>query len=525
MNKIINFVAATFRLRTQAKACGYHVSAPCVLRISSRIPHLVSCISVLLRLLRWSLTSPLYALGFLLFSLRVLALTPIQYNAADFTGATNNLPVTLTSLMKVQVNNRTMLVGLPINFTPTNGSYTTNVYAGLYNLTIQAIPSGVTCLIPDSTNLQNLASCVISNLGLFSATNLNAVITNVVPVAAGTNIQLITNGPLITINGVVTNLNATNLTGSISQLVLSNSGVVTYPALNTNQFGTSSGKLFLIGGVAITNPAFSGLMTNVAISNATLTQTATLPTNIYLASGTLSGTNGKPFVKGTPGAFSALHIGDNIVVHGTAQFLVTSVTNANDTIGIYPVYGATESGIPFIVYPNAITFRDIDGNPWGGIGNDGSYVIQSWPGGNSGKLVLASGDGVSTAIIQLTSSDALGPALVFGTTLNVNTQGGIKLYNNVESDTLDACPDALYGGAVSVRAMTNLQGTAIPFRVAIQAGTVTAMTITVSNAPTLQATNSAPGDVTISSGVISTAPTLWLTITNNGVAYSVPAFK
>jgi hypothetical protein len=167
------------------------------------------------RLLRWTLTSPWYALGFLLFSLRALALTPIVYNASDFTGTTNNNPVTLTSLMKIQVNNHTMLVGLPINFTPTNGAYATNVYAGLYNLTLQGIPSGVTCLIPDTTNPQNLASCVISNLGLFSATNLNAVITNPVTLLAGTNIQMTTNGFAVTISGVVTNLNGMTLSNAI----------------------------------------------------------------------------------------------------------------------------------------------------------------------------------------------------------------------------------------------------------------------------------------------------------------------
>ena len=135
------------------------------------------------------------------------ALTPIQYNASDFTGNTNNLPVTLTSVQRIRVNNQTMFAGLPIYFTPTNGSYATNVYAGLYNLTIQGVPDGVTCLIPDSTNVQNLASCVISNMGLFSATNLTFLITNPVTLLPGTNIQMVTNGFNVTVNGVVTNLN------------------------------------------------------------------------------------------------------------------------------------------------------------------------------------------------------------------------------------------------------------------------------------------------------------------------------
>jgi hypothetical protein len=141
-------------------------------------------------------------------------LTPIQYNASDFTGTTNNLPVTLTSLMRIQIGYRTMLVGLPIVFTPANGTYTTNVYPGLYNLTIQGIPEGVTCLVPSSTNPQNLANCVISNMGLFSAANLNAVITNPVALLPGTNIQMTTNGFNVTVNGVVTNLSGATISNA-----------------------------------------------------------------------------------------------------------------------------------------------------------------------------------------------------------------------------------------------------------------------------------------------------------------------
>lgn len=185
----------------------------------------------------------IFNFSFLIFNSS--ALTPVVYNASDFTGTTNNNPVTLTSIQRLRVNNQTMLVGLPVYFTPTNGTYTTNLYAGLYNLAIQGIPVGVTCLVPDSTNVQNLASCVVSNMGLFSATNLNFLITNPVVLLPGTNIQMITNGFNVTISGVVTNL---------SGLVISN--------------GTFSG-VFLGDGSQLTNLQASDLAGNIPLNQLT----------------------------------------------------------------------------------------------------------------------------------------------------------------------------------------------------------------------------------------------------------------
>lgn len=167
-------------------------------------------------------------------------LTPIQYNASDFTGTTNNLPVTLTSIQRLRINNQTMLVGLPISFTPVNGAYSTNIYPGLYNLAIQGVPAGVTCLVPAATNTQNLASCVISNMGLFSASNLNAIITNEVFILGGTNIQVTTNGFTFTINGIVTNL--TGLTIS-----------------NGTFYGTFTGNGSGLSGVQSTNSTLTWL--------------------------------------------------------------------------------------------------------------------------------------------------------------------------------------------------------------------------------------------------------------------------
>ena len=452
-----------------------------------------------LGLLRWALTSPWYALGFLLFSLRALALTPIVYNASDFTGVTNNNPVTLTSLLKIQVNNQTMLVGLPINFTPTNGAYSTNVYAGLYNLTIQGIPSGVTCLIPDSTNPQNLASCVISNLGLFSATNLNAVITNVVPVEAGTNIQLITNGTTVIINGSITNLtltsnqipglNASNVTSGLLTTNLLPGSLSAWSLIATNNrltnvisgnglIGVTNGQTVTLttnGAIAPGTFPLTGnangagfFITNFTGSNFNVMSATLLPTNIYTAAGTISTTNGKTFLKGSPGAFSALNIGDNIILNGNNQYLVISITNANNTAGIAGItFSGTLNNAPFVVYPNAVLFKDVDGNPQGGIGNDGSVIVSSWVGGNSGKIGLVSGEGHAFAF-TMDGTDALGPAIKLNDYSTTVGSGAFKVYAGVLYDSLDVCQDPIYGGAIAVRGITNLQGSTIPFRLTAQ---------------------------------------------------------
>ena len=52
-------------------------------------------------------------------------------------------------------------------------------------------------------------------MGLFSASNLNALITNETFILGGTNIQVTTNGFTYTINGIVTNL--TGLTISLTE--------------------------------------------------------------------------------------------------------------------------------------------------------------------------------------------------------------------------------------------------------------------------------------------------------------------
>src|ERR1700677_786836 len=169
------------------------------------IPRLFALISLISLIGHWSLNLSAQS-----------ALTSVQYNASDFTGATNNLPVT---------------------FTPTNGSYTTNVFPGLYDLTIQGIDVGVTCLVPASTNVQNLAACVINNLGLFSASNLNPLITHQLIVLAGTNVTINSNGFVYTVNSVITNLDG---------LAISNGSFIN-PILASSNLTTQYGGLPVIG--------------------------------------------------------------------------------------------------------------------------------------------------------------------------------------------------------------------------------------------------------------------------------------
>ncbi|MDB6016037.1 MAG: hypothetical protein JWR19_526 [Pedosphaera sp.] len=146
-----------------------------------RIPHFLKIVLVLVVVLVVELPSP--------------ASTPVQFNTQDFLGQPLNTPITLSAVLKLQSSGGIIVAqGPPIILTPASGTVTTNLYAGIYNGTIQGVTKGFVLLVPDQTNTLIAANSCLSNLVTFSYTNLNAWISNYITLRGGTNITLRTNG-------------------------------------------------------------------------------------------------------------------------------------------------------------------------------------------------------------------------------------------------------------------------------------------------------------------------------------------
>lgn len=231
-----------------------------------------------------------------------------------------------------------------------------------------------------------------------------------------------------------------------------------FSSFNTGQFTTvGSSSVNLKNGANVTN------IQGVA-SNLSLTACQATPTNIYTATGTLSCTNNRTFMKGSAGAFSALHRGDDIVILGNNQYTITGVTNSNDTIGVYPITGSgTQLNIPFQVYPNSVHIVDINGLDLGGIGNGGSYTLRSDAPGNPGSINWFSEDGAHSIIAHLDSSDAAGPALKFNSPINGFSDGMLKLYVGAAFETLCLMPNSI----VAARGLSNTISSELPVYVTL----------------------------------------------------------
>lgn len=209
---------------------------------------------------------------------------------------------------------------------------------------------------------------------------------------------------------------------------------------------------------------------------ATLSSSSTFPIIVPNLRGTVFGTNGNGYMKGSGSTFTGVHIGDQFIISNTlSQFWITSVTNGNDTVGIYPPSSTITVGSNITMNIQPLGFRDTTGAYYGGVGADASISIQSDANalGNSGHIVLTSQDGAHSMWIQNESSDALGIGLTIGSTLIGNgggsTIGALKVYAAARFESLTVCPNSTYGGSVGVRALTNTQGVVIPALLTIAA--------------------------------------------------------
>jgi len=140
------------------------------------------------------------ALSFLTLFLPLLALgqTPVEFNLLQMTGSSEDRLIWLRAV------NNPVTVGSNIYYLPTsglrfwssNGTVTTNLVANDYNVQIIGTPEKWTLSVPDSTNTQQAAE--LSNLTTYTYTNPTPN-----RVAAGTNIVVVTNGTVYTINSTV----------------------------------------------------------------------------------------------------------------------------------------------------------------------------------------------------------------------------------------------------------------------------------------------------------------------------------
>lgn len=130
--------------------------------------------------------------------------------------------------------------------------------------------------------------------------------------------------------------------------------------------GTTSDRIIAIADL-VNSPSLS--------SNRHMTDFHLMPTNIYSnASWTISGTSGSHLLTAnTAAAFSGVQPGYNFA-QGTAQWTVCKIIDSTHVL-VYEPLGSTLVNSPFVIYPNAATFHDIDGNPFGSIGNDASIGV------------------------------------------------------------------------------------------------------------------------------------------------------
>lgn len=252
-------------------------------------------------------------------------------------------------------------------------------------------------------------------------------------------------------------------------------------------------------------------------SNLVIVDSVAIPTNAFTSPFTYTGTNGTYYLASSGGWLNIMKLFSDVNLGGGHQPKFMGLVPGNTNLAIvYPKLTASytaQTGV--LVYPNALTLADVNGNYRGAIDNGAQHIV---PIDGPAGFVLASGnvgptpfdsfcfmdmDGLGTDIVL-----ALGP--MFG-----GDQNAVEISTNAPFGSLYVLPN----GDVSMRAISNQFG-AMPFRVPI-----TLPTFTATNAPTLQTTNATPGDVTITAGTIVTAPTIWITVTNNGVAYSFPAWK
>lgn len=154
-----------------------------------------------------------------------------------------------------------------------------------------------------------------------------------------------------------------------------------YESFDTNIFSTNSLRIGLkaalsnafvlrTNGVSYTQTLFKAKSLSSFSSNETLVRAYFYPSNIYTGQGTISGTIGSHIFTTTNAGFSALVLGDNIVI-GSDQYVITS-RDSTTQIRTFEPLSSTYASVAWIVYPNAAVYYDINGVVAGGVQNDGS---------------------------------------------------------------------------------------------------------------------------------------------------------
>lgn len=216
----------------------------------------------------------LCVLCFLLFnvSLPAQSLTPVYYNATDFTGTTNNLPVLLKPVQLLEGAGG-FVVPITITNYPTNGQFTNALWPAYYQMTIQGIPQSLLLRVPATNVQQDLWTCITTNAisGPNAITWWQAALASFLQpsgIVAGTNIVTSTNAGTVTVStgpGVLTNPIGTLQAGAVtagsitdsnvtSAIVYANSSGALNPLTIGSGLSQTGGTLTATGPSLLANP-------------------------------------------------------------------------------------------------------------------------------------------------------------------------------------------------------------------------------------------------------------------------------
>ena len=203
------------------------------------------------------------------------------------------------------------------------------------------------------------------------------------------------------------------------------------PPVQRNRYTTNLDSA-LINGANITNLQFNA--SGLSVSNVSIQILNLLPTNVTAGVGTLSGSIGSHFWTNTGGGFGRIAIGDNFIVAGVQQFLVTATNmGATNVLFTYTTPTANYTNVAWLYSPNSMNIFDTVPRIVGSIGNDGAIMVMGHDDGfgNSGRIYV----GGTTNVFSITEgNDTSGSAFLVGSAF-----GGVKLriYDSAVVDPFD----------------------------------------------------------------------------------------
>ena len=288
----------------------------------------------------------------------------VQFCVGDLTGIPLNRAITIVpSLNPLFATNHTIYAGIPVVVQPTNGCVTTNLIAGVYDLSFQGLDAVLTIWVTNSATLLQAADLVIVPTNM---TALDPGSTYAFPVSIsdpryqrqGTNQATATTGQAYlwdataqagyfgTVSGGST---STNGLAGTNVVVLNNNGA------STNQFLTSTPQS---GGIITIRPPLEYFGTGTV---------SALPGGIAW---TISG-GSHVFM---PGEYVSINTNG-----ATKQYMVSDYLDSTHFFTVEPA-GENGSGngytnAPYKILPRSVVLPDENGNDGAVIANGSDYLV------------------------------------------------------------------------------------------------------------------------------------------------------